>query len=250
MSMPQEERTDRNVRPTETAIADRRVPALETILPKLGPIVREKVIVEDRTFLIARPEHSDRLLEQPAVFVAHEADEYVPYWADLWPAARMLAKALLQESWTPGTEALEVGCGLGLPGIVALSCGFKVIFSDYDPCALHFAAENARLNGFDDFSSMQLDWRQPPAGWQVPVILASDLVYELRNVPPLVAFIKQVLVPDGVCLLTDQDRIPSHALRQALDDERLPYTTRILRAGEPGGRRLRGTLYRITRSVV
>src|SRR5262249_62413123 len=93
--------------------------------------------------------------------------------------------------------------------------------------------------------TMQLDWRQPPGGWQVPVILASDLVYELRNVPPLVAFIKQVLAPGGVCLLTDQDRIPPHALRQALDEERLPYTTRILRASEPGGRRLRGTLYRI-----
>jgi len=241
MNVPHEERPDRNVRATGAA------PALETILPKLGPLVREKVVVEDRTYFIARPEHSDRLLEQPAVFAAHEADDYVPYWADLWPAARMLAKALLQESWTPGTEALEVGCGLGLPGIVALSCGLKVTFSDYDPCALHFAAENARLNGFESFRTLQLDWRQPPAEWQAPIILASDLVYELRNVPPLVGFIKQVLAPGGVCLLTDQDRIPSHALRQALDEERLPYSTRLLRAGEPGGRRLRGTLYRISR---
>jgi hypothetical protein len=79
----------------------------------------------------------------------------------------------------------------------------------------------------------------------VPVILASDLVYELRNVPPLVAFVKKVLQPGGVCLLTDQDRIPSHALRAALEDERLPYTTQVMRAGEPGGRRLKGTLYRI-----
>ena len=79
------------------------------------------------------------------------------------------------------------------------------------------------------------------------LLLAADLIYELRNIEPLVAFIKQVLLPDGVCLLADQDRIPMHALRQSLEAEQLPYTTQIVRAGEPGGRRLKGTLYRIRR---
>jgi predicted nicotinamide N-methyase len=222
-------------------------PAPEEILAKLGPLIHEKVIVEGRTFVIARPEFSDRLLEQPAVHTAFEADEYMPYWADLWPAARMLAKVILNETWTPGTQALEVGCGLGLPGIVALARGLQVTFTDYDACALRFAADNARLNGFEDFSLLQLDWRHPPESLRVPVILASDLIYELRNVAPLVAFIKQVLLPGGVCLLTDQDRIPSHALRETLEAERLSYSTEVLRAGEPGGRRLKGTLYRITR---
>jgi hypothetical protein len=36
-----------------------------------------------------------------------------------------------------------------------------------------------------------------------------------------------------------------HALRQALEAERLPYITQLVRSGEPGGRRLKGTLYRI-----
>jgi predicted nicotinamide N-methyase len=215
------------------------------ILSRLGPSARDTVIIDDRTFLIERPSESDRLLDDPAVHAAFDRDEYMPYWADLWPAARMLAKVILHETWTPGLEALEIGCGLGLPGIVALSCGLKVTFSDYDPCALHFAAINARLNGLGDFRTMQLDWRSPPAELRVPVILASDLIYELRNIDPLIAFIKRVLTPGGICLLTDQDRIPAHALRDALDREQLPYTTRIVRAGEPGGRRLKGTLYRI-----
>jgi SAM-dependent methyltransferase len=132
-----------------------------------------------------------------------------------------------------------------LPGIVALSRGLKVTFSDYDACALQFAANNARLNGFDHFDTLQLDWRNPPDSLRVPILLASDLIYELRNVAPLIAFIKKVLAPGGVCLLTDQDRIPSHALREALAEERLNFTTQVMRAGEPGGRRLKGTLYRI-----
>ncbi len=53
--------------------------------------------------------------------------------------------------------------------------------------------------------------------------------------------------PGGICLLTDQDRIPCQVLRQTLQTEGLPYTTQVLRVGEPGGRRLKGTLYRITR---
>src|SRR5947208_7893328 len=137
---------------------DLPAPPLAAILQQLGPIVREKVFVEDRTFVIARPSESDRLLDNPAVHTAFARDEYMPYWADLWPAARMLAKAILHETWTPGTEALEVGCGLGLPGIVALSVGLRVTFSDYDACALRFAADNARLNGFDDFRTLLLDW--------------------------------------------------------------------------------------------
>jgi predicted nicotinamide N-methyase len=210
-------------------------------------MVQEEVFIEDRTFLLSRPGNSDQLIDNQAVRDAFGRDEYMPYWADLWPAARMLAKVLLHEKLPAGTEALEIGCGLGLPGIVALSMGLRVTFSDYDLCALHFAAENARLNGFDQFQTLQLDWRHPPAGLQAQVILASDLVYELRNVEPLIAFIRQVLAPGGVCLLTDQDRIPAHALRHSLDVEKMTYTTQFVRAGEPGGRRLKGTLYRITR---
>src|SRR5207245_2289495 len=150
------------------------------------------------------------LLDHPYVQAAFARDEYMPYWAELWPAARMLAKVVAREAWPPeGQDLLEVGCGLGLPGIVALSCGQRVTFSDYHATALHFAANNARLNGFDDFRTLQMDWRYPPAGLRVPVILAADLVYEHRNVEPLVKLIKHVLLPGGTCLLTDQDRIPA-----------------------------------------
>ncbi len=226
-----------------------------TPVAALGPIVRDTVLVEDRTFLIERPGDSDRLLNDQTVRAAFAVDEFLPYWADLWPAARMLAKALLREPWPKQSEAhplhaLEVGCGLGLPGVVALALGLRVTFSDYDATALQFAAANARLNGFfDGFDTLQMDWRFPPEGRQYPVILASDLIYEMRNIEPLVALIQKLLAPGGVCLLTDQDRVPSHVLREKLRSEGLPFTTQTMRAGEPGGRRLKGTLYRIGPSI-
>jgi predicted nicotinamide N-methyase len=219
------------------------------ILTTLGPLVEDAVIVEGRTFVITRPGESDRMLDHPAVRSAFAVDEYMPYWADLWPAARMLAKAVVREPWpttpTAKLQALEVGCGLGLPGIAALSVGLRVTFSDCDATALRFAADNARANGLEDFDLLQMDWRYPPADRQYPVILGSDLIYEMRNVTPLVALIRQVLRPGGTCLLTDQDRVPSHVLRDQLTAAELPFTTQVMRAGEPGGRRVKGTLYRI-----
>jgi predicted nicotinamide N-methyase len=211
----------------------------------LGPSVREQVFIDDHAFLIERPGESDRLFEHPTVRSTCAAVDYLPYWADLWPAARMLAKVIVRESWPPGLPAVEVGCGLGLPGIAALSRGLRVTFSDYDATALRFAADNARLNGFQDFTTLQMDWHHPPEAVRFRVLLASDLIYEMGNVPPLVALIKRLLLPDGECLLTDQDRVPSHVLRHTLTAEGLSFTTQTLRAGEPGGRRLKGTLYRI-----
>ena len=121
----------------------------------------------------------------------------------------------------------------------------RVTFSDYDATALRFAADNARLNGFTDFTTLQMDWNRPPERVQFPLILGSDLIYEMRNVAPLVALVKRLLRPDGECLLTDQDRVPSHVLRDTLTAEGMSYTTQTLRAGEPGGRRMKGTLYRV-----
>jgi predicted nicotinamide N-methyase len=218
---------------------------VETPRSSLSPSVREEVFLEGRTYFISRPGESDRLLDDPFVKDNFARDEYMPYWADLWPGARMLGKALLREKWPAGLTALEVGCGLGLPGIVALSLGMRVIFSDYDATAIDFAASNARDNGFTNFERLQMDWRFPPADLRVPLVLASDLIYEMRNVQPLIRFVKQVLTPDGECLLTDQDRVPMQHFRETLAAEGLPYTTKLIRAGEPGGRRVKGTLYRI-----
>jgi predicted nicotinamide N-methyase len=161
----------------------------------------------------------------------------------------MLAKVIRRQKWVPGTEVLEIGCGLGLPGIVAMSMGLRVIFSDYDECALRMAAQNAQLNGFTNFRCMRIDWRYPPDDLKVPVVLAADLVYEQRHLAPIAALIKKVLCPDGFCLLTDQDRIAPELIQQALRAEGLQFTTELVRAGEPQGRRLRGTLYRVTNGL-
>src|SRR4051794_35607433 len=115
----------------------------------VGETVREAVFVDDRRFLIERPADSDKLFDHPWVRSAYAADEYVPYWATLWPSARMLANFVAREPWETYPQpvrVLEVGCGLGLAGIACLSRGLDVTFSDVDETAVAFAANNARLN--------------------------------------------------------------------------------------------------------
>jgi predicted nicotinamide N-methyase len=206
--------------------------------------VRETVLVEEHTYLIDRPDESEmyRGFNPARPGVPYEE---MPYWSDLWPAARMLAKVLQRESFPPGLKALEVGCGLGLPGVVALARGMRVVFSDAHPLALRYAERNALLNGFDQFEVLRLDWRHPPAELRVEVVLGSDLIYEIDNVAPLIGLIKQVLLPAGQCLLTDQERVPGFVVQEALTQAGLTFTTQTLRAGQPGGRRVKGTLYRI-----
>jgi len=211
----------------------------------LGPTERTLVLVADQEFIMERPTQTDRLLDHPYVQEAFAADEYLPYWTDLWPAARMLAKAIVHQSWEPGQEVLELGCGLGLPGVAALFGGVRMIFSDYDGTALRFAENNAILNGYTSFRTLLMDWRCPPPDLRVSVILASDLTYEMRNIEPLVKTIKRVMLPEGTCLLTDPDRTFATALCEQVRAAGLAFTTEITHAGEPGGRRVRGTLYRI-----
>lgn len=224
---------------------------VETPLAAIPDRQVEPVIIDRFTFEVERPADSYALLDDPVVREAHERDEYMPYWADLWPASRMLAKAVAKEDWSayPRTgdqlEALELGCGLGVPGLTALACGLRVTFSDYDVTALRFAANNARRNKLYDFKTLPLDWRCPPTDLRFPVILGADLTYETRNIDPLVKLIRQLLLPGGVCLLTDQDRAPAPLLREALGYAGLRYEQRVMRAGEPGGYRIQGTLYRI-----
>lgn len=215
----------------------------------VAQMTHQSVTIGTQRFEIAYPGNADQLLDHPSTHAAFAADEYMPYWAELWPSAQMLAEALVklstQRPWPEGSTALEIGCGVGLPGVVALSLGLRVIFSDYDTTALEFAARNAKANGFNRFETLPLDWRVPPK-LRVPLLLAADVIYEERNIAPLIALIQAVLTPDGVCLLSDPDRSTRGGFCFALKQAKLTFTRSATSVLGTQGRAVKGTVYSIT----
>jgi hypothetical protein len=216
---------------------NRKPGLIETPAEALGPTVREEVRIADRTFLVARPDAVDRLSDHPELGGKSAAEEYQPFWASIWPAARLLAHAVLNEAWSDGTypQALEIGCGLGLPGLAALARSVRVTFSDFDAAALRFASESARGNGFGDFELLHMDWRQPPAGLRTPLLLASEPIYVLELVPQLADFVIDVLTPGGLFLLADQERMQAQALRDELQRRGLQCKVERLAVGDTTG---------------
>lgn len=175
------------------------------------PVQIETVPLGGRTYTLVVPQQTDALLDDPRVVARFEHDEYMPYWATLWPAAVLLADVVA--AWPrPPADAeppavIDLGCGLGLVGLVAADRGCRVTVADHDEDALAFAVENARRSDLPPPSTLHLDWRDPPAALpQYDRILAADVLYEARNLQPVADLVVRTLRPGGFALLADPHR--------------------------------------------
>ncbi|MCA9074080.1 MAG: methyltransferase domain-containing protein [Planctomycetaceae bacterium] len=153
------------------------------------------------------PQTPDALLDLPDVIEANRLDDAMPYWATLWPAATTMSRLLAHVEWRSGTRVLEIGCGLGLVGIAGLLRGWNVLMTDGEVTTIDAARHNAALNGFPSADVRVLDWRKPPS-LQFPVILACDVLYEVRFHEPILNLLSEMLTDDGVCWLADPGRTP------------------------------------------
>lgn len=123
-------------------------------------------------------------------------DEFLPYWAELWPAALALAAALPHQ--IADLRVAELGCGLGVPSLVAASRGAQVTAMDWATDAVELLRVNAERNGLT-LRAEQRDWREP-WGERFDLVLASDVLYELRNVEPLAERLRE-LAPEALLAL-------------------------------------------------
>src|SRR5947207_11910685 len=105
-------------------------------------LVEEVVVLRGRELLVRRPRDSEALLDEHAF----EHEEYLPYWAELWPSALALARAIGGRA-LHGARTVELGCGLGLPSIVAALAGGRVLATDWSSEAIAMTAANAERNG-------------------------------------------------------------------------------------------------------
>ncbi len=162
------------------------------------------------------PRAADELIDE----TEYGTDERLPYWAELWPSARGLARHLLDEpapfpspaiggagaDWA-GVRVLELGCGVALPSLALRSRGADVLATDWYGDALRFARANAARNGLSPLRTEMLDWRHPPPGAGFDLVVAADVLYEQRNAAILAALLPAVTVPGGTVLVADPGRV-------------------------------------------
>ena len=132
---------------------------------------------------LLRPRAPEELLDEDAF----ARDEFLPYWAELWPAATALVAALPEQ--LAGLRVLELGCGLGVPSLVAAARAAEVTAVDWAEDAVELLRRNATRNGLELRAEVH-DWRRPLAG-RYDLAIAADVLYEQRNVEPVLARLRE-----------------------------------------------------------
>lgn len=211
-----------------------------------GPVRCSKRFVAGREIVFYRPAEPDRLLDDARVLERNARDDYMPYWAYVWPGARLLAAVLENVELQAGTRALEIGCGLGLAGLVGLARGLHVVFSDYDPAPLSFVDRSAKASGFspESYSTRLLDWRDLPSE-SYSLILGADVLYEKRLIPLVAGLLERLLARDGLALLAGPYRVATEGLEAELSLHGLRADVEAIGAVSDDGDALRGALHRV-----
>src|SRR5436190_1197878 len=147
------------------------------------PLREDKLTVRGVGLSLLRPPQPDRLIDEERFL----DDEFLPYWAELWPASLALADALPD---VRRQRVVELGCGLGVPSLVAAASGAHVTAIDWAAEAIELLRTNAGRNGVVVQAEVR-DWRKP---WRdrFDLVLAADVLYERRNVAPLLARLKEL----------------------------------------------------------
>lgn len=167
-----------------------------------------------RRYRLLVPADHDRLLDEAEA----DPEEHLPYWAEIWPSGIALADLALERAADlAGQPVLELGCGLGITATAALQAGARLLVTDYSPVALALCRYNALRNAGRAPAALQLNWRQPAddlfrrvaAARGFPVVLAADVLYEQRDIAPLLALVPRLLRPGGALWLAEPGRLTS-----------------------------------------
>jgi predicted nicotinamide N-methyase len=196
----------------QSAVASRRSELLAALNP-IGPLRVDRVDLPGtaESLMITRPVDYDRLIDDAAA----DPEQNLPYWAELWPSGVALAaKIACDPAIVQGRRVLELGCGLGVTATAAMRAGADLLVTDYSPEALALCSLNALEQAGAEPKTLRVNWRDPnprlnAAGVGFPVVLAADVLYESRDVDPLLALVERIVAPDGELWLAEPGRRPA-----------------------------------------
>ena len=156
--------------------------------------------IGDHRFKFFVPKSLDPFLDKEDVF-----SEF-PLWSKIWEASIVLANHMAAMPVDPQNHLLEIGCGVGVIGIVAARYGHRVTMTEYNRDALNFARANARVNHASKSSELgitELDWTKPDLEGRFDMILGSEVIYKEEYFEPLLGLFRRYLKPGGEIILAE-----------------------------------------------
>lgn len=135
------------------------------------------------------------------------AEDLCPYFGILWPASEALAFYLSENSnLVKNKTVLELGCGLGLPSIVASHLQGKVLATDYHPDVEAYYKRNLNHSSLES-EYKRLNWREDQSSvGQFDLVMGSDVLYENKHAREVAQGLIRFMKPDGSILLSDPGR--------------------------------------------
>ena len=142
-----------------------------------------------------------------------------PFGLMIWESAVVLADVLeAQGEALSGRSVLELGCGVGLPGLVARQYGARVVQTDHDALALALCRHNAALNRVTGVEQFVGDWQRWTHTERYDLIVGADIIYDTADYEVLEKLFRAALKPGGALLLTDPKRQQTIALFTIMED--------------------------------
>jgi 16S rRNA G1207 methylase RsmC len=145
----------------------------------------------------------------------------------------VLAEYLAGMEAEEGKRLLEIGCGIGVVGIVASSFGHRVTMTEYNPDALNFARANALLNEASSLEIRELDWYNPAIEGAFDYIVGSEVLYRETDFQPILQLFKAYLTKGGEIILAEGIRKTSMAFMGRMEDSfHITAQKKVLRSKE------------------
>ena len=150
--------------------------------------------------------------------VTEDRDLY-PFGLMIWESAVVLADVLdARGGDLDHRSVLELGCGVGLPGLVAQKHGARVVQTDHDALALALCRHNAALNRIAGIEQFVGDWQAWTHTRRYDLIVGADVIYDTADYDVLEKVFRANLAPRGEVLLTDPMRQQTIALFTVMED--------------------------------
>jgi predicted nicotinamide N-methyase len=169
--------------------------------------------ISGQQYTVRRPDQAsrDRLFAEARA----DPDRQAPHWAKVWPSGVALADAVVRYAdEVRDRRVLELGAGLGVTASAILAAGATLLAADYSSLSLTLCRYNTLMNSGRSPKLVRFNWRTPlrpsllrlEATGGIPLILAADVLYEGRDVRPLLDVIERLLAPGGMLWLAEPNR--------------------------------------------